>query len=148
PPRPSIQTLKWTDADFAEERDGRLPMGKTPEEWAYGDLDGGFRDAALVLDETFVVQSTSHQPLESRSAMAYWQNRKLYLPGSTHSLIRPVDPLSQWVGIDPSQIVLISEFTGGGFGSKGGGAVSMSIPALLSKKATVPVMIPISREEE
>jgi xanthine dehydrogenase molybdenum-binding subunit len=148
PPRPSIQTLKWTDADFAEERDGRLPMGKTPEEWAYGDLDGGFRDAALVLDETFVVQSTSHQPLESRSAMAYWRNGKLYLHGSTQSLIRTVDPLSQWVGIDPSQIVLISEFTGGGFGSKGGGAVSMSIPALLSKKANVPVMMRISREEE
>src|SRR4030095_15020265 len=37
---------------------------------------------------------------------------------------------------------------GGGFGSKGGGAVSMAIPALLSKKANAPVMMRISREEE
>ena len=54
-------------------------MGKAPEEWSFGDLDAGFKNAALVLDETFVVQSTGHQPMETRSAMAYWQNGKLYL---------------------------------------------------------------------
>src|SRR5438094_5655137 len=77
PPRPKLQTLKWTDQDFADAPEGALPIGKAPEEWSYGDLDAGFRDAALVVDETFVVQSTGHQPMESRSAMAYWQNGKL-----------------------------------------------------------------------
>ena len=63
--------------------------------------------------------------------MAYWQNGKLYLHGSTQSVVRTVDPLANWVGIDASNIVLISEYCGGGFGSKGAGAVSMAIPALL-----------------
>lgn len=148
PPRPSIATLKWTERDFAEEREGRLPMGEVPEQWEYGDLEAGFREAALVLDETFVVQSTSHQTLETRSAMAYWRNGKLYLHGSTQSVVRTVEPLARWVGIDPSQVVLISEYTGGGFGSKGAGAVSMAIPALLAKKANAPVMMRVSREEE
>jgi CO/xanthine dehydrogenase Mo-binding subunit len=123
-------------------------MGEAPEQWAYGDLDAGFRDAALIVDETFVVQSTGHQPMETRTAMAYWQNGKLYLHGSTQSVTRTVAPIASWVGIDASQIVLISEYTGGGFGSKGAGAVSMAIPALLSKKANAPVMMRISREEE
>ena len=61
-------------------------MGEAGEEWAYGDLDAGFKDAALVVDETFVVQSTGHQPMETRSAMAYWQNGKLFLHGSTQSV--------------------------------------------------------------
>ena len=148
PGRPQIKTLKWTDMDFATELEGQLPMGEAPESWAYGDLDAGFRDAALVVDETFVVQSTGHQPMETRTAMAYWQNGKLYLHGSTQSVTRTVDPIANWVGIDASQIVLISEYTGGGFGSKGGGAISMAIPALLSKKANAPVMMRISREEE
>jgi hypothetical protein len=86
--------------------------------------------------------------MESRSAMAYWQNGKLYLYGSTQSVVRTVDPLARWVGVDPSQIVLVSEYCGGGFGSKGAGAISMAIPALLSKKANAPVMMRISREEE
>ena len=135
PPRPKLQTLKWTEQDFAAAPEGALPMGKAPDEWSYGDLDAGFKDAAVVVDETFVVQSTGHQPMETRSAMAYWQNGKLYLHGSTQSVVRTVDPLANWVGIDPTNIVLISEYCGGGFGSKGAGAVSMAIPALLSKKA-------------
>jgi CO/xanthine dehydrogenase Mo-binding subunit len=148
PARPTLQTLKWSDHDFAAAPAGALPMGEAPDEWSYGDLEAGFRDAAVVVDETFVVQSTGHQPMETRSAMAYWQNGRLYLHGSTQSVIRTLDPLAQWVGVEASQIVLISEFCGGGFGSKGGGAVSMAIPALLSKKAGAPVMMRISREEE
>jgi CO/xanthine dehydrogenase Mo-binding subunit len=146
--RPGIRTLKWTEEQAAEAREGRLPMGEAPEEWSYGDLEAGFREAATIVDETFVVQSTGHQPMESRSAMAYWQNGKLYLYGSTQSVVRTVDPLARWVGVDPSQVVLVSEYCGGGFGSKGGGAISMAIPALLSKKANAPVMMRISREEE
>jgi xanthine dehydrogenase molybdenum-binding subunit len=148
PPRQQIQTLKWTAADFADEREGRLPMGKAPEEWSYGSLDDGFRDADVIVDETFVVQSTGHQPMESRSAMAYWQNGKLYLHGSTQSVSRTVDPIARWVGVDAANVVLISEYCGGGFGSKGGGAISMAIPALLARKANAPVMMRITREEE
>jgi len=147
-PQPEIKTVKWTAQDFAEEAAGRLPMGNVLEEWTYGDMEGGFKEAALVLDETFVVNGSHHQTLESRSAMAYWQNGKLYLHGSTQSVVRTVDNLAQWVGIPPSDIVMISEYTGGGFGSKGSGAVSMTIPALLSRKANAPVMMRISREEE
>src|ERR1700689_1586219 len=47
-PSPQISELKWTHQDFAEEKNGRLPMGKAPDEWTYGDLDAGFKNAALV----------------------------------------------------------------------------------------------------
>jgi CO/xanthine dehydrogenase Mo-binding subunit len=149
PPAPvPVQTLTWTDEDFAAATDGRLPMGQPVEEWSYGDIDAGFKDAALVLDETFVVQSTGHHPMETRSAMAYWQNGKLFIHASTQSVQRTQENIARWVGIETSQVVLICEYTGGGFGSKGGGAVSTAIPALLSRKANAPVMMRISREEE
>jgi len=143
-----IRTLKWNERDFAAVSEGQLPMGEATEEWAYGDLEAGFRQAKLVVDETFVVQATSHQTMETRSAMAYWQNGKLYLHGSTQSAMRTLDLVASWVGVDPSDVVFISEYTGGGFGSKGGGAVSMAIPALLARKTNRPVMMRISREEE
>ena len=148
PPRPAIDRLKWTAEEFAEADQGRMPMGKAMEEWAYGDLDAGFRSAALVVDETFIVPSTGHHPMETRSAMAVWQNGKLHLHCSTQSVVRTVDAVARWVGIEPKDVVLISEYCGGGFGSKGGGAVSMAIPALLAKKANAPVMMRVSREEE
>jgi xanthine dehydrogenase molybdenum-binding subunit len=147
-PRPQIQTLKWTEEDFANAGAGQLPMGRATEEWSYGNLDTAFKDADLIVDETFVVPSTGHHPMETRSAMAYWQSGKLYIHASTQSVVRTVDGIARWVGIPPADVVLICEYTGGGFGSKGAGAVSMAIPALLSKKANAPVMMRISREEE
>ena len=148
PPRPAIERLKWTEGEFAEAAEGRMPIGKAMEEWSFGDLAAGFKDAAIVLDETFIVPSTGHHPMETRSAMAFWQNGKLHLHCSTQSVVRTVDAVARWVGIPPADVILVCEYTGGGFGSKGGGAVSMAIPALLAKKANAPVMMRVSREEE
>ncbi len=148
PGLPEVKELKWTEADFAEFKDGRLPMGKTPDEWTYGDVDAGFRNAALVLDETFVTPDTSHQTLEPRSSMAYWQNGKVYVHSGTQSTYQTLPVLARWMNMDPRNVVFISEYTGGGFGSKVTGGVSMIIPAFLSKKANAPVMMRISREEE
>src|SRR5262245_61620946 len=39
PPRPKLQTLKWTEQDFADAPPDGLPMGKAPDEWSYGDLE-------------------------------------------------------------------------------------------------------------
>src|ERR1700746_3565037 len=145
---PIVSELKWTDADFAEAAHGRLPMGKTPDEWSYGDLDAGFKSAALVLDETFVTPDTSHQTLETRSAMAYWQNGKVYVHTGTQSTAQTVPAIARWLNMDAKDVVFISEYTGGGFGSKITGDITLVIPALLSKKTGAPVMMRITREEE
>jgi CO/xanthine dehydrogenase Mo-binding subunit len=148
PGQPAVTELKWTKADFDEERHGRLPRGKAPDEWSYGDVDSGFKNAALVLDETFVTPDTSHQTLETRSAMAYWQNGKVYIHTGTQSTAQTLPAIARWLNIDPDKIVFISEYTGGGFGSKITGGVTMIIPALLAKKTNAPVMMRVTREEE
>jgi xanthine dehydrogenase molybdenum-binding subunit len=148
PGPPVVTELKWTKDDFAELDKGRLPMGKAPDEWSYGDIDSGFKNAALVLDETFVTPDTSHQTLETRSALAYWQNGKVYIYTGTQSTAQTLPAIARWLNISPDNVVFISEYTGGGFGSKITGGVSMIIPALLAKKANAPVMMRISREEE
>ena len=148
PPPPHVGELKWTTADFAELKQGRLPMGKPQDEWSYGDIEAGFKDAAFVLDETFTTPDTSHETLEPRTALAYWQNGKVFVHMGTQSTVQTLAGLGRWLNMDPSQIVLISEYTGGGFGSKATGYVFAIIPALLSKKANAPVMMRISREEE
>ncbi|HTS46703.1 MAG TPA: xanthine dehydrogenase family protein molybdopterin-binding subunit [Bryobacteraceae bacterium] len=144
-----IKTIKWTSKDFEEVAAGRLPWGaQAGEEAGYGDVDAAFKAADYVIDETVFQQSTSHAPLEPRSVMAYWQNGKLYMFGSTQSLAQTVDAAARWCGIKPDQLVFVSEYCGGGFGGKINGAQTMAIPALLSKKVNRPVMMRISREEE
>ena len=149
PGLPEVVDLKWTEAEVEEYNAGRLPMGKdTDPSWSYGDLEAGFKKASLVLDETFVTPNTSHQCLESRTSMAYWQNGKLFIHLSTQSTVQTVMSVVRWLDIQPENVVLISEYCGGGYGSKGTGTVSDVIPALLAKKTGTPVQMRISREEE
>ena len=146
---PEVVDLKWTEAEVEEYNAGRLPMGKdTDPSWSYGDLEAGFKKASLILDETFVTPNTSHQCLESRTSMAYWQNGKLFIHLSTQSTVQTVMSVVRWLDIQPENVVLISEYCGGGYGSKGTGTVSDVIPALLAKKTGTPVQMRISREEE
>jgi len=148
PPPPQIAVWKWTNEDFAAAKDGEMPLGKFTDEWMVGNVEEALKKSDLVLDETFSTQSTGHQPLETRTAMAYWQNGKLFLHGSTQSTVQTVASVARWTGITADKVHIISEYTGGGFGSKIPGAISMAIPALLSRKANAPVMMRITREDE
>ena len=144
-----VTTVKWDDADWAAAARGEFPAGGTAtDEWQVGDVEAGLAEADLVLDETVFHQSMSHQPLEPRSAMAYWQHGKCYLHASTQSTARTHGPAARLIGIAPEDLVLVAEYCGGGFGSKAFGSIQMAIPALLSRKAGRPVMMRISREEE
>jgi CO/xanthine dehydrogenase Mo-binding subunit len=143
-----VQPLKWTEADWSEYGQGRLPMGTPQAEWSFGDVEAGFRAATLVLDETFSTPNTQHHVLEPRSALAYWQGGKLFMHAGTQSAVQTVAAIARWMRLDVSEVVLITEFTGGGFGSRATGAVIYTIPALLARKANAPVMMRITREEE
>lgn len=146
---PQVAEFKIPEAALAELDEGKIPfLEDTPVSWQVGDVEAGFKRADYILDETIIHQSTGHQPMEPRTAMALWQNGKLYLYGSTQSVSRTVANVAQWVNIPQDQVVVISEYCGGGFGGKIPGAQTMAIPALLSKKTGRPVQMRISREEE
>ena len=143
-----FRSHKWTDADFAAAGDGKMPMGEPRTEWSVGDLDAGFDQADLVLDETIVHQTLSHHPMEPRSCMAYWQNGKLYIHPSTQSTARTAVGIARSMDLDPDDVVLIGPYCGGGFGSKINGSPTMLIPAVMSRKIGRPVMMRINRYEE
>ena len=144
-----LAEVKWTEADMVGLAPGEIPAeGAAGAEWEYGDLAKGFADADVIIEEHSYFQSLSHQPLESRTTMAYWEGGKLYIYPSVQSTARSVGPMARYAGIEPSDVVLINEFTGGGFGSKISGYVQAQIPILLSKKIGKPVMMRVTRRDE
>ena len=146
----TLATIKVGRRRLGGHRAGRAAAERPRHgrQWEVGDVEAGFAEADLILDETVFHQSMSHQPLETRSAMAYWQNGKCYLHASTQSTARTLGPAARLIGVPPEDVVLIAEYCGGGFGSKGFGSIQMAIPALLSRKAGRPVMMRITRQEE
>jgi CO/xanthine dehydrogenase Mo-binding subunit len=146
--RLKLQTVKWEASDFAAAGDSKLPLGKPAESWEYGDLAAGFKDAKVIVEESFVTAGYSHHSMEPRSAMAYWQNGKCVLHGSSQSQTFIVPEMARFIGIKPEDLILIAEFCGGGFGSKGTAYPIMSIPAHMAKKTNRPVLMRITRAEE
>jgi CO/xanthine dehydrogenase Mo-binding subunit len=143
-----VQELKWASGDFGEYDEGRLPMGPHQDEWSFGDVEAGFARADLVLDETFSTPNNQHHVLEPRSALAYWRNGKLYMHTGTQSTVQTVASIARWMRLDMEDVVLITEYTGGGFGSRATGAIICTIPAVLAQMTGAPVMMRITREEE
>ena len=126
-----------------------MPLGgEVTDEWEVGDVEAGFAEADLILDETVFSASLSHQPLETRTSMAYWQNGKCYMHASTQSTARTEGGTARALGIEPTDLVLIAEYCGGGFGSKIAGCPQDQISGLLSRKIGKPVMLRVTRQEE
>ena len=91
----------------------------------------------------------SHQCLEPRTAMAYWQNGKLYLHTGTQSTFQTVPAIARWMNMDAGQGGASSANTrAADSAARSPARVTMIIPAMLSKKLNAPVMMRISREEE
>jgi xanthine dehydrogenase molybdenum-binding subunit len=145
--RLDLQEIKWEAGDFAVP-EGQLPRGQPAEEWAFGDIEAGFAEAKLVIEQSFVTAGFSHHSMEPRTAMAYWQNGKCYVYGSSQSQSFVIPGLARYLDVEPENIVYVAEFCGGGFGSKGSAYPIMSIPGHMAKKTGRPVMMRIARHEE
>ena len=143
-----VRTMKWPASVFAAAGPDHLPMGKPAASWSYGDLEAGFREAKVVIEESFVTGGVAHECLETRSALSYWQHGKCIVYGSTQGQTFIMPQLAQFIGIAVEDLVYISEFCGGGFGSKGSAYPWLSIPAHMSRKTHRPVMMRVTRNEE
>ena len=144
-----LQTLHWSAKDFAMAGEGKLPMGEAPVSFGYGDVDAAFKNAKVVIEESFVHATNAHHAMEPRSAAAYWEGGKCHVWGSTQSTSFAQPGLAKMIGISPQELVFVAEFCGGGFGGKATSYPLMALPALMSKKlGGRPCMLRVSRAEE
>jgi CO/xanthine dehydrogenase Mo-binding subunit len=145
-----IVEMKWDQALFDGAGPDQMPLGEAAEEWEYGEggVEAGFARADFIIEETLYSHSVTHHPMEPRTSMAYWQNGKVYIHCSVQSVAQSRRGIADRLGLDFEDVIFISEFCGGGFGSKIRGSVIEVVPALLARKTGRPVMLRITRSEE
>jgi len=144
-----FQTVKWSGKDFALAGDDELPRGQAVAEWGFGDVEAGFAKAAVIVEESMVHATNAHHAMEPRSAAAYWENGKCHVWGSTQSTAFAQPGLARMIGIEPSNLVFVAEYCGGGFGGKAASYPLMALPALVSKKmGGRPCLLRVSRNQE
>jgi xanthine dehydrogenase YagR molybdenum-binding subunit len=113
-----------------------------------GDLAAGFAKAAHVVEQTYSTQVITHVCLETHGCVCEWDGDKLTAWISTQAVIQSAQQFAQALGIPQSNVHCITQYMGGGFGSKFGPDAQGIICAKLAKQANAPVKLMLDRKEE
>ncbi len=86
-----------------------------------GDADAAFRQAAYVRCERFQVQRHTALPMEPRGVLAEWDaaRRRMTVLGAAKVPFFNRDTLAAMLGLAPTDVDLIENDVGGGFGARG-----------------------------
>jgi xanthine dehydrogenase YagR molybdenum-binding subunit len=119
-----------------------------PKLYERGNVERGFEDADVIVEENFRTQAALHNCMETHGAVAYWEGDSLVVYTSTQSVFNVRSALSEELGVPQSKIRVISEYMGGGFGSKFGAGDHTVVAAACSRLLKRPVRIVLDRVEE
>jgi xanthine dehydrogenase YagR molybdenum-binding subunit len=113
-----------------------------------GEVDKAFANCSAVVEGFYTTPVQLHHPLETHGNTVSWTDDGLTAWSSTQGISSVKDGFSDNLKLPQSQVRVISEFMGGGFGSKFGHGVEGSLAARLSKEAKAPVKLFLTRFDE
>jgi len=112
-----------------------------------GDVEKGFAEADVVLEETYRTSAELHTPMELHGCVASWDCHRLTIWESTQGVYAVQAKVARALSLPLSGVRVIGHYVGGGFGSKLSPGKYTVICALLARKAGRPVKLLLSREE-
>lgn len=113
-----------------------------------GDVDTALAGAPVVIEHTYRTPTALHNALETHGAVAWWQPERLTIWASTQGVTQVAQMTAQALGLDRSQVRVITEHVGGGFGAKQVPWKDVAIAALLSRRTGRPVQCAYDRYAE
>src|SRR4030095_3672191 len=119
-----------------------------PAQQKRGDVEQGFKDAEVVVESEYRTQVQTHSALETHGLVAGWKPDQLTFYASTQGTSSVRDELAAVFNLKKSQVRVITEFMGGGFGAKFGAGNYGVLATNLSKKAGAPVKLMLDRRQE
>jgi len=112
-----------------------------------GDVEKGFAEAHVVLEQTYRTECELHTPLELHGCVAHWDGDRLVIHESTQGVYAVQERVARVLGLPLSKVRVIGHYLGGGFGSKLQTSKYSIIASLLAKKTGRPVKLFLTREE-
>ncbi|MHB1297019.1 MAG: xanthine dehydrogenase family protein molybdopterin-binding subunit [Gemmatimonadaceae bacterium] len=123
-------------------------MKDAPYEHARGDVTAGFASADVTITREVRTPCALHSALEPHSAVAEWEGDRLTVWESTQGIYRVRDNLAKALGVPLTQVRVICEAMGGGFGAKNYAGAHTYVAALLARRVGRAVQCVLSREGE
>jgi xanthine dehydrogenase YagR molybdenum-binding subunit len=126
-------------------KDGNIKEGEAQQA---GDLEAGFAQAVQTIEASYETQVQTHVSLETHGCVCEWQGDNLTSWASTQAVHGTREGFAEALGIPQANIRVITEFMGGGFGSKFGPDIQGVACAKLAKQAGAAVKMMLDRKEE
>ncbi len=140
--------------DFAKYRKSTPPERLCPErpnicthiKIYKGDVEQGFKESDLIVENRYVAPSIQHSPVEPHAAVVVPEaDGGLTLLTGKQGIYRAKEDVAAMFGIAPHKIRVAQKYVGGAFGGKA--TIYELIPALLALKSGRPVKWVMTREE-
>jgi len=132
------------DAPLVHEGGNRV---SPPQVYERGDVQQGFADADVVLEEEYRTECEIHTPMEPHGCVARWDGDRLTLWESTQGVYNVQMQVAAALGMPFSMVRVVGHYMGGGFGAKLQAGKYSTAAALLAKMAAQPVKFVLTREE-
>ena len=132
------------DATRLDEKGNVTESGKLDR----GDVKRAFAGASVVVEATYRTSTQLHNSLETHGAVARWDGDELTVWESTQHVFGVREGLRTALRIPYSDIRVLCDYMGGGFGSKGGAGKYTIIAALFARQLGAPVRCVLTRDEE
>ncbi len=110
-----------------------------------GNVDQAFGECAAVIEGFYTTPVQIHNPMETHGNTVSWTDEGLTVWASTQGISSVRDGLAGALQLDQSQVRVLTDFMGGGFGSKLGAGVEGVLAAKLSREAKAPVRLMLTR---
>jgi len=141
------EVLPHLVGDVAPEKAGsdHIQAGSEAKE---GDPDGAMKSAEVTVEGTYGAAVITHCCMESHGQAAEWNGEKLTVWASSQNVTGIAGELSKALNVPASNVETITQYMGGGFGSKFGADTWGPACAKLSQKAGRPVKMMLERDQE
>ena len=116
-----------------------------PTDVEVGDFDAAFGVAEVRVDATYRTPGEHNNPMEPHATIAWWDGDQLTLIDSNQGPAGVRNTLAQVFGLDRSQVRVVTEHVGGGFGSKGMPHPHVVLAAMAARVVARPVKCALAR---
>ncbi len=131
-----------------EEYPGREMFDRKPYIIKRGDVEKGFAEADVIVEETYTTQVSHHGTIQTRACIADWDGHNLTVWDAVQGVWNAKLALADSLGLPPDNVRVIVKYLGGGFGSKAWSQRITYFAAKLSMVTGRPVRMERTRGEE
>ena len=142
---PSVTTIdQGRDQAYEAER---LFGGLMPARNERGDVEAALAQTEHRVEAAYRMAANHHNPLEAPTTVAVWEGGLLTLHESTQGIRATQQTVAQLLGLPIAHVRVMTQFVGGGFGSKAMVWPNVTLTAMAARHVQRPVKLMLTRPQ-